>query len=269
MRNQSTLQKSKSRSGLLLVESRPAVDRKRATAQPAAAADYYSRMEEYAQKIRRTGDVDDIIVVLEEALRETRALHSADEVAAAREQLINAEQRIEHLKCELELVNQLVREDQLTGALNRRGLYDALAREAARAERKTAPLCVALIDLDDFKRLNDSFGHQAGDCVLVHLVSVVRDFIRSNDLIGRYGGEEFMLLLPDSRIGEAVEVIERLRRGLAGKPIAWGANSLAVTFSAGVAERRAGEKAHSLIERADSAMYEAKRLGKNRALIAQ
>jgi len=234
----------------------------------AAPTDYYNRIENYAQKIRATQDVREIIGILDEALNETRALHTANEMAIVRQQVVLAERRIEHLKSELELVNKLVREDQLTGALNRRGLDDALEREAARAERGGTLLCVALIDIDNFKRINDTFGHQVGDVVLVHLVAIIRETIRTNDLIGRYGGEEFLLLLPDSRLDEAVAVMDRLQRELAGKPISWGKQQLLVTFSAGVAVRGSGEAIEALINRADQALYEAKRVGKDRIIVA-
>ncbi len=260
MRN-GTVQK-KARGALRLVESRP-------SGRVPPAVDYYSRMEEYAHRIRRTSEVQGIIRVLDEALRETRALHTVDEVSTAREQLLSAERKIQELKGELELVNQLVREDQLTGALNRRGLDDALAREAARCERRHSPLCVALLDLDDFKRLNDNFGHPAGDAVLVHVVGVMRGFVRSHDLIGRFGGEEFMLVLPDSGLEESIAVMQRLSSGLAARPLAWGSSKLAVSFSAGIAERRAGENAAALVGRADAAMYEAKHLGKARTQAAR
>lgn len=234
----------------------------------ADANDYYDRIKIYAQKIRETSDIGDIIAILDQALGQTRALHTADEVAIARRQVVTAEQRIEQLKSELELVNKLVREDQLTGALNRRGLDDAMVREAARAERNGTPLCIALIDIDNFKKINDSFGHQVGDIVLVHLVAIIEETIRSNDLIGRYGGEEFLLLLPDSRIDEATAVTARLQRELARKPIAWGKQQLLVTFSAGLAARRAGESEAACINRADQALYEAKRVGKDRIIVA-
>jgi diguanylate cyclase len=230
--------------------------------------DYSSRIEGYAQKIRQTSDVSDIITLLEDALRETRALHTANEVELVRQQVIHAEQRIERLKAELEMVNKLVREDQLTGALNRRGLDDALMRESARADRSGTPLCIALLDLDNFKKVNDTFGHQAGDAVLAHLVGMVKETIRSNDLIGRYGGEEFMLILPDARIEEAVAVMGRLQRGLVANPLPWGDGQLAFTFSAGIALRRQGDNEITLINHADQALYEAKRVGKNRIIVA-
>ena len=104
--------------------------------------------------------------------------------------------------------------------------------------------------------------------VLLHLVAIIKDTIRTNDLIGRYGGEEFLLLLPDSRIDEATAVTARLQRELARKPIAWGNQQLLVTFSAGLAARRAGESEAACINRADQALYEAKRVGKDRIIVA-
>jgi len=231
-------------------------------------SDYYSRIENYAQKIRQTQDVDDIIALLDEALNETRALHTVNEMAVVREQVVRAELRIEHLKSELELVNRLVREDQLTGALNRRGLDGALEREAARAERNGTPLCIALIDIDNFKKINDTYGHQVGDIVLVHLVAIIKETIRTNDLIGRYGGEEFMVLLPDARLDTAAAVMGRLQRGLAAKQIAWAKQQLVVTFSAGIAAHAKGEGVEALVKRADQALYEAKRVGKDRIIVA-
>ncbi|MCX7142815.1 MAG: GGDEF domain-containing protein [Proteobacteria bacterium] len=243
-------------------------DRTNMEDEPTSAADYSSRIEGYAKKIRKTTDVGDIISLLEDALRETHALHTANEVEVVRQQVVLAENRIERLKAELELVNKLVREDQLTGALNRRGLDDALLRESARADRSNSDMCIALIDLDNFKRFNDTFGHQAGDAVLAHLVAVVKETVRSNDLIGRYGGEEFLLILPDASMEEAAAVMNRLQRGLAARPVPWGTGQLEVTFSAGLARRRPGENEAALINHADQALYEAKRVGKNRIIVA-
>ena len=234
----------------------------------APAAEYFQRIEVYAHKIRQTKNIDNIIETLEEALRETRALHTTNEMAAARQQVALAEQRIERLKSELELVTRLVREDQLTRALNRRGLEDALKREVARAARTETPLCVAMIDIDNFKNLNDTHGHLAGDRVLVHLVEIIQDTLRTNDLIGRYGGEEFLLLLPSSPLEAACEVMQRLQNQLAQKPIVWENQELRVTFSVGVAALRPEEIELDLINRADKAMYEAKRKGKNCVVIA-
>jgi diguanylate cyclase len=120
-----------------------------------------------------------------------------------------------------------------------------------------------MIDIDNFKHLNDTHGHQAGDKVLVHLVEIIQDTLRTNDLIGRYGGEEFLVLLPGSPLEAACEVMQRLQTQLAQKPIVWENLELFVTFSVGVATLLPAEIASALIGRADKAMYEAKRKGKN------
>ena len=248
------------------------INRSPRTPKPGAKADgaaaYYARIEQYAQMIRQTSDVEDIIAILDQALNQTRALHSANEVAAAHAKVAAAEQRIEQLRGELELVGKLVREDQLTGALNRRGLDEALEREVARAERGDAMLCAVLIDIDDFKNINDSHGHQVGDFTLVHVVTIIRETLRANDLIGRYGGDEFVLLLPNSSLDEASAVLTRLRAEIAAKPLAWGNQKLHVTFSAGIAERRKGQSVNALMQRIDQALYESKRVGKDRISVA-
>ncbi len=246
----------------------PAPRASRARGHLAGTAEYYSRIQKYAHAIRQTQDIGDIIAILDEALGQTRALHKDNEVASARAQVAAAEQQIEKLRSELELMSRLVREDQLTGALNRRGLDEALAREVARAERAGASLCVAMIDIDDFKNINDSFGHQVGDIVLVHLVSLIRETIRNNDLIGRYGGDEFLLLLPELQMEEASAVMDRLRREVAAKPLSWGNHRLVVSFSIGVAARVSGEEGIALVQRADQALYAVKRVGKDRIALA-
>jgi GGDEF domain-containing protein len=116
----------------------------------------------------------------------------------APEQLRRAELEIAALRKEIELLRGLVHVDHLTGTLNRCGLDPTFAREAARADRKNSPLGVALLDIDDFKLINDRHGHQVGDAALVHLAQIIRKTIRPSDTVVRFGGEEFLFLLPDS-----------------------------------------------------------------------
>ncbi len=108
------------------------------------------------------------------------------------------------LEAELEHVSEQVRQDQLTGTLNRRGLDDAMQREMARAERRKIGLCVAVLDLDNFKKLNDTYGHQAGDDALVHLTKVVRKTLRPTDTVARFGGEEFVIVFSETDLPQAV-----------------------------------------------------------------
>ncbi len=235
---------------------------------PADSGRYHEQIKHYAQQIRQTEDVSEIIRILDQALLETRALHSRDEVRAAREQVERAERKIEALKNELESLRELVHADPLTGAFNRAGLDEAFAREAARADRHESPLCVALFDLDDFKRLNDTRGHQAGDAALAHLVTIARQTLRPNDLIARVGGEEFVILLPDTGMESAMSVILRLQHNLARNSFLHAGQPLPVTFSAGVASRAPYEHQSTVIGRADKALYQAKHAGKNRVVAA-
>lgn len=170
--------------------------------------DYHKKMDKYAQKISQAKDIGELNRLLHDVMRDTRtaqtdALRSRDAMVAVRNDVQQAEARIGELESQLEEMSELVREDQLTGSLNRRGLDEVLERELARAERKKTPLCLALLDLDDFKRLNDTHGHSAGDKALIHLVQVVKDTLRTMDVIGRFGGEEFMIVLPDTLLEDA------------------------------------------------------------------
>ncbi len=234
---------------------------------------YHTRLEGYAQKIRQADDIKQLNVVLEDLLEDTRsvqldAVRTRDELLAARRQVEAAELKVRELEGELDKVSGLVQEDQLTGVLNRRGLEDAFEREAARAERAGTPLCVGMLDIDNFKLLNDTHGHQAGDDALQHLVRVIKRTMRPTDVLARYGGEEFMLLLPDTQLDEAVEVMVRLQRNLTKAFFLHDNERVLITFSAGVALRQEAEPQSAIIERADKALYQAKRSGKNRVCAA-
>lgn len=247
---------------------KPLAQKKRETMVDDDPNDYHRQIERYAQQIRQTSNVDEIIRLLDEALLETRALHSHNEVQTAREQVNRAEQKLEALKTELEQLRGLVHADPLTGALNRSGLDEAFAREAARADRHGSPLCVAMLDLDDFKQVNDIHGHQTGDNVLLHLVTRARETLRPSDIIARFGGEEFVVLLPDTGIEAGVAIISRLQHNLAISPCLHANQPLSITFSAGIASRARHEQQNAVISRADEAMYRAKQAGKNRVFTA-
>ena len=231
--------------------------------------DYYRQVKRYAEQIRNTNNADDIIRILDIVLSETRGLRFSDEVFSAQEQVKCAEQKIESLKSELEQLRGLVQTDQVTGAFNRRGLDDIFKREAARADRNAQSLGLVLIDLDNFKQINDNFGHQYGDSVLINLVNIAKETLRPSDIVARFGGEEFVILLPDVEMEDALTIIHRLQNNLAKNfSIQVDKQSMPVTFSAGIALRSFGEHQNSVISRADKALYQAKRTGKNRAIPA-
>jgi diguanylate cyclase len=235
--------------------------------------EYHDKIGACAKTIRETEDIGLLTNIVSEVLQETRAmqtdtLRARDELMVAQKRAIEAESRIRELEIELERISDQVSEDQLTGVLNRRGMDHALQRETARAGRRHSPLSVGLLDIDNFKKLNDTHGHQAGDEALKHLAVVVRETLRPNDVIARYGGEEFLILLPDTESDEALEIMVRLQRELTRRFFMHGNERLLITFSAGVARFEPGEPQESVVQRADAAMYQAKCSGKNRVLPA-
>jgi len=156
--------------------------------------------------------------------------------------------------------------DPLTKLGNRRLLLQQLRQESERAERHGTPLHVAVIDIDRFKDINDAHGHDAGDRVLVAVARAINDSIREYDHCGRWGGEEFLLVLPQTSAQSAMEVVERVRRAATASVGA--DSSLHVTLSAGLARMLPGESVERTVSRADAAMYQAKRSGRDRTMLA-
>ena len=180
---------------------------------------------------------------------------------------VNATQaEIARLQHELDTASTQARHDTLTGALNRKGLDEALVREIADVKRKDTPLCTALLDIDNFKKLNDTKGHEAGDAALTHLVAVTRESMRPQNTLARYGGEEFVIVMPDTQIEQGIEAMTRLQRELTKRFFLADNEKIVITFSAGVAQLAPGETPQDAIKRADQAMYLAKRAGKNRVV---
>jgi diguanylate cyclase (GGDEF)-like protein len=153
--------------------------------------------------------------------------------------------------------------DHLTGARSRRAFFDLAAREQARSRRHASPLSLLLFDVDHFKRINDTHGHAAGDRVLAEIVARAGTVVRNIDTVGRLGGEEFAVLLPDTAAGTALLVAERLRHALDVPADAAGAGKIGYTVSIGVATLQAGESIDAMLSRADAALYAAKAGGRN------
>jgi diguanylate cyclase len=235
---------------------------------------YHTKIEGYGQKIGGASNLADLGHILEDIMHDTRiiqdsALRSHEELLFTRKQADEAEARIRQLENELEQVSDQIHTDQLTGILNRRGMDDIFEKELVRANRSQSPLCVALLDIDNFKKLNDTLGHQAGDQALVHLAQVIKESLRPSDNVARYGGEEFVIVLPDTPLKEGIEAVERLQREMTKKYFLNNNDRILVTFSAGVALRGSEEDQEDVIGRADKAMYIAKTTGKNRVVGAE
>ncbi len=159
--------------------------------------------------------------------------------------------------------------DPLTGLLNRRQYEDLYRRERERCRRMQTPLMVGIVDLDHFKRINDSLGHDCGDQVLKHVAKVLQSPLRQTDVLGRFGGEEFILLLPDTAPEEAAQVVERLRRALEQTPFLHNGDRLKLTATFAITEVQAADEGiEDAIRRVDEALYRGKRAGRNRVEVA-
>ena len=232
---------------------------------------FQGRIEDSARQIEQVKRIEDLAPLLKDVISATRTM--AEETAASREQLNTLQAQVQateaelvQLHMELDSASALARHDPLTDALNRKGLDEALAREIASMRRKETPLSVSLLDIDNFKRLNDQHGHEVGDQALIHLANVARRCMRPSDTLARYGGEEFVILMPDTTLENGIEAMTRLQRELTKAFYLSGKDKILITFSAGVAQLEPDESGQDAIKRADKAMYLAKRAGKNRVM---
>ncbi|TRZ69384.1 MAG: diguanylate cyclase [Rhodocyclaceae bacterium] len=236
-----------------------------------SSAAYQSTIEESARKIENVKRIEELAPLLKEVIDATHAMaketsHTRDELKGMQERVDSTEATLVRLYEELDNASAQARHDPLTDALNRKGLDDALAREIASVRRRNVPLSICLLDIDNFKKLNDRLGHEAGDQALIHLAKVARQCVRPNDILARYGGEEFVILMPDTKLDDGIEAMVRLQRELTKKFFMSDTEKILITFSAGVAELGADEAGIDAIKRADKAMYQAKRAGKNRVV---
>ena len=234
---------------------------------------YSARVEKHVERIRRADDLSGLSDVVRALLDDTRAMQADaakvhQDLQSAQARALEQEARARALEAELEHVSDLVRTDPLTGVLNRRGLADSSSVEFARMRRAGGKLALSVLDIDNFKKLNDSMGHAAGDQALRHLADVLRDTLRPTDVVARYGGEEFVILLPETGVEAGVEVMTRVQRALTRRFFLHGADQVLITFSAGVALWDGAESERELVQRADAAMYTAKQTGKNRVVAA-
>jgi two-component system cell cycle response regulator len=167
-------------------------------------------------------------------------------------------------------LERLCNTDPLTGLANRRSLRESLDAELSRCARYGRTVSFAMLDVDRFKQLNDTYGHQAGDHVLIRLGALLADSVRKNDTVGRYGGEEIAVVLPETGLHGAGVLSERIRRSIADQHFAWEGETIKVTASIGVASIGIGqaETADALIRSADRALYRAKSAGRDRVVMA-
>jgi diguanylate cyclase (GGDEF)-like protein len=174
------------------------------------------------------------------------------------------EQQKNHLSEALSQIQHVAMRDDLTGLPNRRHMREVLAEEEKRHRKGSGTLCLALLDIDHFKSTNDTYGHAAGDEILRSFAQQIKDMLRTDDVLARWGGEEFLLALPNTVEEDAVLVLERVKQQLRAIPVEAFGTHLRITFSSGLAVMEANETIVDTIRRADKAMFRAKSLGRNR-----
>ncbi|MBC7700693.1 diguanylate cyclase [Aquabacterium sp.] len=226
----------------------------------------------YAETIGQADSLESLAGMVRDMVDESRAVHGLVNQAQTRmqaehERASELTDRVRSLEDEIRRLSDEVSTDPLTQIANRRGLAKSFETERARMQRSGGALAIGLLDVDNFKKLNDQMGHHTGDLALQFLSRRVSECLRPSDSLARYGGEEFVVLLPDTPVDEAQLVLTRLQRTLSAEFFTQDEKKVFITFSAGVTQYRTDEAIEAALDRADVALYEAKQTGKNRTCI--
>ena len=228
-----------------------------------------SRLEVHLDKLASCKDPVKILETASNIIGETR--HFVDETKKFESTLRESTHEIEQLKGKLDTARKQATVDSLTNLNNRRGFDATIIEAISNSQSSNRDFCLMLLDIDHFKKVNDSHGHLVGDKVLIGIANLLQNHMRGNDYLSRYGGEEFAILLLETPITGAFTVAENLRRAIGRarlKHTTTGQKIGKVTISIGVASYRSKETAEALIERCDQALYRAKSLGRDRTVIA-
>lgn len=228
---------------------------------------HHTNISSYLAKFDLAKNPDEFKSIVLNVLNETQSLQketfkSRLIMSQAKDHALAAERRVMELESKLKALGELSMKDPLTGCLNRRGLDDSFEKSVALCLKQDYSMCVAVLDIDNFKRINDTLGHEMGDRVLVGLTAVIQKAIRGSDAVARFGGEEFLILLPGIQTSIARKVIERIQKEF--KDFFENETNLGpTTFSCGVTQFIHGESLQDVMSRADISMYKAKKSGKD------
>ena len=233
---------------------------------------FQDNLSRYADTIGQADTLESLTGVVREMVTESLAVHGV--ISQAQERLhtehtraTELTQRVRDLEDEIRKLSDEVSTDPLTQVANRRGLMRIFDSERSRVDRQGQLLAIGLLDVDNFKKLNDTLGHHTGDEALKFLSRRVSESLRPSDALARYGGEEFVVLMPNTEVEEGQHVLTRLQRQLSAEFFTQDTHKVFITFSAGVTQYRDGEPIEQALDRADVALYEAKRTGKNRTCV--
>ncbi len=228
---------------------------------------YGRALEQHRESLERMATIEDLRELERRLLDQVKDVQGANDTY--RRALDAANQKVAEQQKELVLLQQSAAIDFLTELPNRRQLDERMREEMGRAKRYSHRFSIVVFDLDHFKRVNDDFGHAAGDRVLRAMARLLDDQKRSSDFLARYGGEEFVLLLPETPLENAVRLAEKIRDRVRETEFQFQKSVVKVTLSAGVGEvSPEWDSAESLFDRVDAALYEAKREGRNRVCVA-
>ncbi|MDO5101568.1 MAG: GGDEF domain-containing protein [Lautropia sp.] len=234
-----------------------------------SVSSYSDSLDSFVSRIEGVSDIDDLALVLGDIVGKTA--HLRRHLTKTRQQFEETCKRANELeRCVSELSSELTETtalavtDQLTSLLNRRGLSIAYEELQLESRRRGTPFVVALLDLDHFKQINDTQGHNAGDDALRYFAAAIKGQLRPSDRCSRYGGDEFVLLLPGVGLHMGVEIMRRLQRVVVERTLVYGSGEINLSFSAGVAVAEPNMSLEDALHRADDALYEAKLAGRNR-----
>lgn len=224
-----------------------------------------SQKKQFQLYMELTSQQDTLLLLAKEALLSSAEKHfTPDQFSTMAQSMLNLDRLANRLISGY--TNVLTDVDRLTGLLNRAAMERDLAQEAELAFRRSQPFSVAMVDLDHFKKVNDCYGHPMGDLVLQVMAERFSESLRPRDRVYRYGGEEFLVLLPQTYLHDARPVLERLRLKACSSPVQDGLVTLTQTVSIGVAQANLAEPYTQVVQSADKALYEAKKSGRNRVI---
>ncbi len=236
-----------------------------------SSGDFDSGLDECIDRLQKAKTLSEVQEIREALLKEAQGLQAhtrqmVEDVRLAQTQVDDANKKVETLKQQMEKVKQEIIIDPLTRTYNRRAYDEKIKQEIMGFQRYSRPTALAIIDIDHFKNVNDTYGHRTGDGVLRILCVIMKKEIRGIDILARYGGEEFALILPHTSYGKALEVAERIRRKVEESRFTYKGKPFSVTISVGVGTLKADDTLETYVERVDQALYRAKDRGRNRVV---